>query len=70
MADCFICYSHKDRDFVERLNAALKGRGRSTSVDAQDLLPAEKWAARIQSLIRESDNLVFVASPSSAASVE
>src|SRR5687768_15845889 len=70
MADCFISYAGEDKEFVHELNEALKGRGRTTSLDTQDLLPAEEWAGRLEALIRESDNFVFVASSDSAASEE
>src|SRR5688572_12029047 len=70
MADCFISYAREDMEYVRQLNEALKGRGRTTSLDVQDLLPAEEWPSRLEALLRESDNFVFVASPDSAASEE
>ncbi|MCB1741061.1 MAG: toll/interleukin-1 receptor domain-containing protein, partial [Gammaproteobacteria bacterium] len=69
MSDVFISYAREDGDFVHRLNAALKTRKRITSIDVQDLLPAEQWPARVEDLIAEADCFVFVISPHSAASI-
>lgn len=70
MPDVFISYAREDAKLVHRLNAALLARGRSTSLDVQDILPAEEWSSRIEALIAESNHFLLVISPGSAASTE
>jgi len=68
MADVFISYAREDSGFVHGLNSALKARGRETSLDIQDLLPAEEWASRVEDLIAQADSVVFIISPDSVTS--
>jgi len=43
MADVFISYSRKDKDFVRRLDESLKSRGREAWVHWEDIRPTEEW---------------------------
>ena len=64
----FISYSRDDLDFADQLEAGLKLCGFSTSIDRHGISGGEDWKARLSGLIRDADNVVFVMSPSSAAS--
>jgi formylglycine-generating enzyme required for sulfatase activity len=65
----FISYSRKDRDFVDRLIAALEAHDHISVVrDTDDILPTEEWKGRLERLIGEADTIVFCLSPDSAAS--
>src|SRR4051812_19930412 len=66
--DVFISYSRKDKDFVHRLDEALRGRGRETWVDWDDLRPAEEFMQAIYAAIENADTFVFVLTPESIAS--
>lgn len=68
MADVFISYAREDSDFAYRLNDAFKSRQCSTSIDVLDILPAEEWPSRVESLIAGSDSFLFVISPDSVGS--
>ncbi|MBI3915120.1 MAG: TIR domain-containing protein [Chloroflexi bacterium] len=68
MADVFISYSRKDRDFVRALHDALKKRNRDTWVDWEGIPPTAKWLAEIYDGIEKADTFVFVISPDSVAS--
>ena len=59
----FISYSRKDMAFADRLEAALKARGFEALIDRQEIYAFEDWWKRIQSLIGQSDAVVFVLSP-------
>src|SRR6266487_591769 len=69
MADIFISYSRKDKDFVRRLDETLKSRGREAWVDWEDLRPTEEWMQAIHAAIEGADTFVFVLTPDSVASV-
>src|SRR6266478_1872929 len=69
MADIFISYSRKDKDFVRRLDEALKSRGREAWVDWEDIRPTEEWMQAIYGAIEGADTFVFVLTPDSVASV-
>jgi tetratricopeptide (TPR) repeat protein len=69
MADIFISYSRKDKDFVRRLDEALKSRGREAWVDWEDIRPTEEWMHAIYAAIEGADTFVFVLTPDSVASV-
>jgi tetratricopeptide (TPR) repeat protein len=69
MADIFISYSRKDKDFVRRLDEALKNRGREAWVDWEDIRPTEEWMQAIYGAIEGADTFVFVLTPNSVASV-
>ena len=68
MADIFISYSRKDKDFVCRVDEALKSRGREAWVDWEDIRPTEEWMQAIYGAIEGADTFVFVLTPDSVAS--
>ena len=68
MADVFISYSRKDRDFVRDLHEALAERQRDTWVDWEDIPLTAEWLAEIFAGIEGADAFVFVISPDSAES--
>ena len=68
MADLFISYSRRDREFVVRLNAALEKRDYDVWVDLEDIPPTADWMEEIRTGIEGSDAYVFVISPDSIAS--
>lgn len=69
MPDVFLSYSRKDRDFVDRLRAALEAKQRTVWVDRQDIIPSEEWNPKIHEGIDESSHFVFIISPDSVISV-
>jgi WD40 repeat protein len=69
MADVFISYSRKDKDFVRRLDEALKSRGREAWVDWEGIRPTEEFMQAIYGAIEGADTFVFVLTPDSVASV-
>ena len=68
MADIFISYSRKDKDFVHRLDESLKSRGREAWVDWEDIRPTEEWMQAIYGAIEGADTFVFVLTSDSVAS--
>jgi hypothetical protein len=64
----FISYSRDDLDFADQLDIALRLYGFDTTLDRHAISGGEEWKQRLGSLIREADTVVFVLSPSSAAS--
>jgi len=68
MAEIFISYSRKDKDFVRRLDKSLKSRGRDTWVDWEGIRPTEEWMQAIYGAIDGADTFVFVLTPDSVAS--
>src|SRR5262252_109605 len=67
--EVFISYSRKDKDFVRRLDEALKSRGREAWVDWEDIRPTEEWMQAIYAAIEGADTFVFVLTADSVASV-
>ena len=67
--EVFISYSRKDKEFVRRLDEALKSRGREAWVDWEDIRPTEEWMQAIYAAIEGADTFVFVLTPDSVASV-
>ena len=67
--EVFISYSRKNRDFVHRLDDALKSRGREAWVDWEDIRPTEEFMQAIYAAIEGADTFVFVLTPDSVASV-
>ncbi len=65
---CFISYSSKDQDFVERLYADLQGKGIRCWYAPEDLKIGEKIRTGIYEAIRLHDKLLLVLSKSSVAS--
>src|SRR5215475_8119805 len=66
--DVFISYSRKDKDFVHRLDEALKSRGREAWVDWEGIRALENWEETIYSAIEGADTFMFVLTPDSVAS--
>jgi hypothetical protein len=64
----FISYSRRDLDFTDQLVAVLDWLRFRTIIDRKGIHGAEKWEERLGQLILESDIVVFVLSPASAAS--
>jgi formylglycine-generating enzyme required for sulfatase activity len=64
----FISYSRRDLAFADWLVAALKARGFEVRIDRQDLPKLEDWERELLDFIRQSDTVVFIASPHSLAS--
>ena len=67
--EVFISYSRKDKEFVHRLDEALKRRGREVWVDWEDIRPTEEFMQAIYGAIEGADTFVFVLTPDSVASV-
>jgi WD40 repeat protein len=67
--EVFISYSRKDKDFVRRLDEALKSRGREAWVDWEDIRPTEEFMEAIYAAIEGADTFVFVLTPDSVGSV-
>jgi len=68
MADIFISYSRKDRDFVRRLHDSLGARQRDIWVDWEDIPPTAEWLKEISAAIEAAQAIVFVISPDSVRS--
>src|SRR5262245_52117386 len=64
----FISYSRDDLDFADQLDAALGLAGFATTLDRHGISGGEDWKRRLGNLIRGADTVVFVLSPTSAAS--
>jgi WD40 repeat protein len=68
MADVFISYSRKDRDFVHSLHNALVAQKRAAWVDWEDIPLTAEWWEEIKAGIEAADSFVFVISPESVRS--
>lgn len=68
MADVFISYSRRDKEFVARLHATLLSLNRSAWVDWQEILPTEQWWQAIEAGIEAANAFIFVISPDSVSS--
>ncbi len=64
----FISYSRHDSGFAQKLQSALTAAGYETRLDAKDILPGEDWQRRLDAMILEADVVLFIVSPTSAAS--
>jgi hypothetical protein len=64
----FLSYSRDDLQFATQLSFSLRAFGHKVSIDHSDLHGGEAWRSRLRQLIIETDTVVFVLSPSSAAS--
>ena len=64
----FISYSRDDLAFADQLDATLKLVGFNTTIDRHGIDPGEDWKTRLGGLIRDTDTVVFVLTPSSARS--
>ena len=68
MPDVFISYSRRDREFVEKLHAALVARGKDVWIDFEDIPLTAEWLAEVFAGVESSDNFLFVISPDSLES--
>ncbi len=68
MADVFVSYSRRDKDFIVRLNDALAEKKRDVWIDWEDIPASADWWREIQTGIESADNFVFVISPDSIRS--
>jgi WD40 repeat protein len=70
--DAFVSYRRiaEDTAFVDRLQAALAGRGKKVWVDRAEIEPASDWSERIVRGIEAAKAFIFVITPESAASQE
>jgi WD40 repeat protein/type II secretory pathway component PulM len=68
MADVFISYSRKDKDFVRRLGDGLIAHDRAAWVDWIDIPLTAEWQQEILRNIEAADNFIFVISPDSVIS--
>ncbi len=68
MADVFISYSRRDRQFIEKMRAALEAAQRTVWVDLRDIPPSADWRDEIHQAIDGSDALVCALSPDYFAS--
>src|SRR5215469_16215832 len=68
MAEVFISYSRKDKDFVRRLGEALAAHKREAWIDWKDIPLTAEWQQEIFTNIETADNFFFVISPESVAS--
>ena len=65
---CFISYSNKDTEFVDRLYADLQSRNVRCWLDKEDLKIGDKFRKRIDEAIRFHDKLLLVLSEHSVGS--
>jgi formylglycine-generating enzyme required for sulfatase activity len=65
----FVSYSRRDSaDFAEELVAGLELAGFAPFLDRHDIAAGEEWEARLGSLIRQADTVVYVISPEAVKS--
>lgn len=67
-AKVFISYSRQNLAFADRLDAELRTRGFEPLIDRDEIYAFEDWWQRIQTLITQSDTVIFVLSPEAVAS--
>ncbi len=70
MADVFLSYSRRNKEFVQRLYEFLTGTDKDVWVDWDDIPPASEWQQDIAQNIEGADGFVFVVSAHSLASAE
>lgn len=68
MADLFVSYSRRDKDFVRKLVDTLLEKGRDVWIDWDDIPPSADWWKEIERGIQSADSFVFVISPDSVRS--
>jgi len=69
MAEVFISYSRRDKDFVRRLGDGLVAHNREAWVDWKDIPLTSEWQQEILRNIETADNFIFIISPDSVASI-
>jgi len=68
MADVFISYSRKDKEFANKLVTTLEERKRDVWVDWEDIPLAQDWFDEIKSGIENAHSFVFIVTQNSLAS--
>jgi hypothetical protein len=68
--DIFVSYCRRDKEFVQRLDAAFRKINCDPWIDWDDIQKAEEWRKAITHGIVNADTFIFVISPDSVASVE
>ena len=68
MAEVFISYSRKDKDFARKLGDTLRAHEREAWVDWKDIPLTADWQQEIFRNIEAADNFIFIISPESVAS--
>ncbi len=68
--DLFISYARQDIDTTRALSDALEARGKIPTFDVKDIQAADVWGEKIQALIEEADNVVFLMTNASLESIE
>src|ERR1700753_1122963 len=66
MAQVFISYSRKDKDFVSKLYDALVAQQREAWIDWKDIPLTVEWQQEIFTNIDAAEYFIFVISPNSA----
>ena len=70
MSHVFICYAHKDQDFVEHLVVSLRRSGINVWIDKSGLKPSTPdWEAAVRGAIEDAQAVLLVASPDSQRSL-
>ena len=67
MAQVFISYSRRDKEFVKKLVAVLEAEKREVWLDEKDIEVTAEWLKEIFSNIEAADNFVFIISPHPAS---
>lgn len=65
----FISYSHKDKEFVDKLSNDLREAGFNLWVDVEQLLPGTEWSKEINRVLSEIEVLLYIASRNSVDSM-
>ncbi|MEM6530126.1 MAG: TIR domain-containing protein, partial [Chloroflexota bacterium] len=68
LSDVMISYSRRDKDFVEKLERAIRKTGREIWIDWEDIPPTVDWWEEIKAGIEAAHTIVFVVSPDSVHS--
>jgi hypothetical protein len=68
VAQVFISYSRKDKEFVQKLVAGLVAEKREVWLDERGIEPTAEWLKEIFDNIEAADNFLFVISPDSVVS--
>ena len=64
----FVSYSRKDDATIDRIEASLREHGFDPRVDQREIAKLEDWWSRVESLIADSDALLFAISSDSLGS--
>ncbi len=62
MAQCFLSYCTRDREFAEEVRALVASYGVSVFMAESSLSAGDRWSGRIQDELRESSHVIFLAS--------